>query len=214
VPDAIVAIVSVLGPRRAGEHRLTSPPCRDGVGRPAGRRVMPKRPDWTAFPTPSPSHQLVPKWLGPPRITPPKLPKCSKAASAAGLAKGRGGAAGAGHPTSKRPKRRGRPRDRRAGGLWRLADLAAPPWWRWFAGCPRYPAAPRQYDPLTVRPHVRAEPRSRVMGDQEEDQCMDLAAAGADNPEATAPMAARSRCRRSTAGTRRRWRRKSLPVFR
>ena len=39
------------------------------------------------------------------------------------------------------------------------------------------------------------------MGDQEEDQCMDLAAAGADNPETTAPMAARSRCRRSTAGT-------------
>ena len=36
------------------------------------------------------------------------------------------------------------------------------------------------------------------MGDQEEDQCMDLAAAGADNPEATAPMAARSRCRRSS----------------
>ena len=33
------------------------------------------------------------------------------------------------------------------------------------------------------------------MGDQEEDQCMDLAAAGADNPETTAPMAARSRCR-------------------
>ena len=55
------------------------------------------------------------------------------------------------------------------------------------------------------------------MGDQEEDQCMDLAAAGADNPETTAPMAARSRCRRSTAGMRRRWHRnrnRSGSVFR
>jgi hypothetical protein len=43
------------------------------------------------------------------------------------------------------------------------------------------------------------------MGDQEEDQYMDLAAAGADDLEAAAPMAARSRCRRPTAGMRRRW---------
>jgi len=45
------------------------------------------------------------------------------------------------------------------------------------------------------------------MGDQEEDQCIDLAAAGADDLEAAAPMAARSRCRHLTAGTRRRWHR-------
>jgi hypothetical protein len=41
------------------------------------------------------------------------------------------------------------------------------------------------------------------MGDLEEDQYMDLAAAGADDLEAAAPMAARSRCRRPAAGMRR-----------
>jgi hypothetical protein len=34
---------------------------------------------------------------------------------------------------------------------------------------------------------------------------MDLAAAGADDTESASPMAARSKCRRSTAGMRRRW---------
>jgi hypothetical protein len=43
------------------------------------------------------------------------------------------------------------------------------------------------------------------MGDLEEDQYMDLAAAGADDSESASPMAARSKCRRSTAGMRRRW---------
>ena len=39
------------------------------------------------------------------------------------------------------------------------------------------------------------------MGDQEEDLYMDWAVGGADEQESAAPMAARSRCRRSTAGT-------------
>ena len=55
------------------------------------------------------------------------------------------------------------------------------------------------------------------MADLEEDQYMDLAAAGADDPESAAPMAARSRCRKSTAGMRRRWQRnrnRSGSVFR
>jgi hypothetical protein len=43
------------------------------------------------------------------------------------------------------------------------------------------------------------------MGDLEEDRYMDCAAAGADDPESTAPMAARSRPRRFIAGMRRRW---------
>jgi hypothetical protein len=42
---------------------------------------------------------------------------------------------------------------------------------------------------------------------EEEDQYMDWTVGGADEPEAAAPMAARSRCRRSTAGMRRRWHR-------
>ena len=45
------------------------------------------------------------------------------------------------------------------------------------------------------------------MGDQEEDQYMDWAVGGDDEQESAAPMAARSRCRRSTAGMRRRWHR-------
>jgi len=45
------------------------------------------------------------------------------------------------------------------------------------------------------------------MADLEEDQYMDLAAAGADDTESASPMAARSKCRRSTAGMRRRWHR-------
>jgi hypothetical protein len=76
-----------------------------------------ERPDWTAFPTPSPAYQAIQvgaQMARPTKDTPPKLPKSSKAASAAGSAKGRGGAAGAGHAmieatgraTSKRPKRR------------------------------------------------------------------------------------------------------------
>jgi hypothetical protein len=55
------------------------------------------------------------------------------------------------------------------------------------------------------------------MGDQEEDQYMDWAVGGADDQESVAPMAARSRCRRSTAGMRRRWHRnrnRSGSVFR
>jgi hypothetical protein len=43
------------------------------------------------------------------------------------------------------------------------------------------------------------------MADLEEDQYMDWAAAGADDQESAAPMAARS-SRRSTTGMRRRWR--------
>jgi hypothetical protein len=43
------------------------------------------------------------------------------------------------------------------------------------------------------------------MAGLEEDQYMDLAAAGANDPESAAPMVARSRCLRSTAGMRRRW---------
>jgi hypothetical protein len=43
------------------------------------------------------------------------------------------------------------------------------------------------------------------MTDLEEDQYMDLAAAGADEPESVSPTAARSRYRRSIAGMRRRW---------
>jgi hypothetical protein len=43
---------------------------------------------------------------------------------------------------------------------------------------------------------------------EEEDQCMDWAVGCTDEPEAAAPMGARSsRCRRSTAGMRRRWHR-------
>jgi hypothetical protein len=42
---------------------------------------------------------------------------------------------------------------------------------------------------------------------EEEDQYMDWAVGGADDQESAAPMAARSRCRRSSAGMRRRWRR-------
>jgi len=55
------------------------------------------------------------------------------------------------------------------------------------------------------------------MADLEEDQYMDLAAAGADDPEPASPMAARSRCRHSTtAGMRRRFpnRNRSGLVFR
>ena len=43
------------------------------------------------------------------------------------------------------------------------------------------------------------------MADLEEDQYMDCAAAGADDPESAAPMAARSRFRHSIAAMRRRW---------
>jgi hypothetical protein len=52
---------------------------------------------------------------------------------------------------------------------------------------------------------------------EEEDQYMDWALGGADDPESAAPMAAKSRCRRSTAGLRRRGHRnrnRSGSVFR
>jgi hypothetical protein len=42
---------------------------------------------------------------------------------------------------------------------------------------------------------------------EEEDQYMGWAVGCTDEPEAAAPMAARSRCRPSTAGMRRRWHR-------
>jgi hypothetical protein len=42
---------------------------------------------------------------------------------------------------------------------------------------------------------------------EEEDQYMDWAVGCTDEPEAAAPMAARSKCPRSTAGMRRRWHR-------
>jgi hypothetical protein len=42
---------------------------------------------------------------------------------------------------------------------------------------------------------------------EEEDQHMDWAVGCTDEPEAAAPMAARSRFRHSTAGMRRRWHR-------
>jgi hypothetical protein len=41
---------------------------------------------------------------------------------------------------------------------------------------------------------------------EEEDQYMDWAVGVADDPESVSPMAARSRCRRSTIAMRRRWR--------
>jgi hypothetical protein len=44
------------------------------------------------------------------------------------------------------------------------------------------------------------------MADLEEDQYMDLAAAGADDTESASQTAARSSCQRFTAGMRRRWR--------
>ena len=52
---------------------------------------------------------------------------------------------------------------------------------------------------------------------EEEDQYMDWAVGCAEEPEAAAPMAARSRCWRSTPGMRRRWHRnrnRSGSVFR
>jgi hypothetical protein len=45
------------GPRRAGRLAAILLPARDGAGWPAERRVLPKRPDWAAFPTPSPAYQ-------------------------------------------------------------------------------------------------------------------------------------------------------------
>jgi hypothetical protein len=41
---------------------------------------------------------------------------------------------------------------------------------------------------------------------EKEVQYMDWALGGADDQESAAPVAARSRCRRSTTGMRRRWR--------
>jgi hypothetical protein len=43
---------------------------------------------------------------------------------------------------------------------------------------------------------------------EQEDQYMDWTVGGADDQESAAPMAARSRCGRSTTGMRRRWRRR------